>query len=261
MQKTPQQLFYSRLTAFLGILASLSAGLIAHSQKATPRAFELSAISVAKNDLPPIYYQTVDPETQEKEFRELQVGDFARGAYASIPTSAPSELYTGTFDDNNRPKMERFLDLPSGKKDDRWLLLFYQDPEGQLQYRLVDESGSKHPARSVRFINTSPSKVAVSIDGQNVLVPGETDQLIASELNPNERFAFTYAVKTSPNNVYRAPEKNLRIRFADHRMMMIYTSLPQKTLKESFGESAEPQYEISYLPTCFRLYDRLPKES
>lgn len=246
------------------LLAAIAWGvssLILSAQQDETRAFELSAISVSKAEIPPIFYQKVDPETQERTYRKLQVGDFARGAYASIPTSGSSQLYTGTFDENDRPQLETFLDLPSAQKDDRWLLLFYQDSEGQVQYKLVDESGTKHPALAVRFINTSNTNVAVSIDGNRVLVPGESDQIIASDLTPNERFPFTYAVKTSADNVYRAPKKNLRIRFPDQRMMMIYTALPQFIQKDSFPPKEEPDYEVVFRPTCFRLYDEIPQDS
>jgi len=224
---------------------------------------QVSALEIGNLDLPPLYWKqiTFNEEGDPVEsFNRLPVSSGSRGGTTDITLLAPTHLYTGTFGPEGEPNMQPVVEIPAEGADDRFLVVFFHDANGQVIRKVIDDSAESHPAGSVRLINCSPTRLVFNVGGENKVDPPDGDSVAEPVVNDTGRFPFVYFTNQA-GRVVRAPSKLLRLRDSNARLLVVYGNLREENETGEVKPDGSPVTEVSYAPIAYRLYDSISLEN
>lgn len=237
------------------------AGEFAQAQPAArppkePPKFELSAGSLAVGELPPLFWLEESPGgagEKQKRWVRLEVPEGSRGSPVAVPV-ASARLFTGDPEAPGGAKMTPYLEIPA-KAGGRLFLLFHLDEKGAPKHTFLEDADGTHAAGSVRVVNLTGRRVAVSLGGQPSAVGAGERLTLKPVLDGNGRFEFRHFEEVAGGRPYESPMKRLRFPREGMRLLVVFVPMP---LPPELDADGRPLGPVVYATEAIRLYDRQP---
>lgn len=232
---------------------------------AAPReqpSFALSALKLGVPDFPQLYVSALragGDGKQEVALVALDVPDQSPGAEVRIPVGSVVRLYAAVDGQAPGTGAAPFLEIPApkgGVADGKYFLIFHPGQNGRLQQNLVEASARKHPGGSVRLINLAEKRIAFSVGSSPQPVPPGGDVLAIPVPGEKGRFSFTYSEERPGEAPYQSPRMNLRFKFPDQRLLVVYAHEREETATGETTPDGREKMAVNFRPRPIMVFDR-----
>jgi hypothetical protein len=193
------------------------------------------------DDVPQLYY------FENGEYLPFLVGRNAPGGSNLLAAGSKElSLYREQQADEGKV-MVKTSSLPLPEAHALYLIMNY-DEQGGTSVKIIENSLSLHPPGYLRFVNTTSDNVVFLLNGEVHPIIAGADQNF-SVTSSDGLLTFSYAMKSEGGFKRIIPNKMLRLRGTDSRIMMILTY--RRYTNE--GEA------VQWKPHLTRVYSTVPK--
>lgn len=249
-------------TAFTTTGWSQTRKKVGDAKEKEPPRFVLLASILGDVEVPPLFYleKNLNEAGEVTEnYHELPVEQGTLRGRQSLQLHRPTSLYIqkpGT--ETKSTAFEPYLEIPAKSASDQLLLLFYQDEAGRPLRKIIDASPTAHPAGTVRMINLTRTRAALTAGGNPLLVAPGMEARTSPVPQEDGRFPLVVSQETAGGGVYRSPLRLLQFRRPGHRLLVVFSSMPVLEDTGEFAKDGSALRRRVFRPDAFLMPDTVP---
>jgi hypothetical protein len=227
-----------------------------------PPRFTLAATTLGDIEVPPLFYleKKVDEAGEvTEEYRELPVEEGNMRGRQSLQLHRPTSLYIEKPGAKPGSRtFEPYMEIPAKSASDQLLLLFYHDDAGKPLHKIIDISPLAHPPGTVRMINLTRTRAALTAGGNPVPVPPGMEARTTPVPQEDGRFPLVVSQEISGGGVYQSPMRLLQFRRPGNRLLVVFSAMPVDEDTGEFAKDGSPVQRRVFRPDAVRFPDTVP---